>query len=94
MIAMVNITMAFTLDGTMTLVYKDMDTDWPSGLVHKVVKELRSKYQMEDTMIGVELRQMFDKVSMKRNYNSLLLHFSRSVELTLIEYLKEENQLR
>jgi hypothetical protein len=49
-IAMANMTMAFTTDGTMALVYKAMDVDWPSGLAHKVAKELNSKYQPQDTI--------------------------------------------
>jgi hypothetical protein len=66
---MANMTMAFTTDGTMALVYKAMDVDWPSGLAHKVVKELKSKYQPQDSMTHVELRQQLNKVSMKRNDN-------------------------
>jgi hypothetical protein len=49
-ITMANLTMAFTTDGTMALVYEAMDVDRPSGLAHKVVKELKSKYQPHDTI--------------------------------------------
>jgi hypothetical protein len=55
-IAMTNMTMTFTTDGTMALVYNEaMYSDWPSGLVHKVMKELKMKYQPQDMMTQVEL---------------------------------------
>jgi hypothetical protein len=66
-VAMVNLMMTFTMDSTMALVYKDMDSDWPSGLAHKVAKELKSKYQPQDIMTHVELHQMLNKVSIKKS---------------------------
>jgi hypothetical protein len=34
-------TMAFTTDITMVLVFEAMDDDWPSGLAHKVIAEIK-----------------------------------------------------
>ena len=66
-IAMANLTMAFTTDATMALVYESLnDEDWPGGLAHKVIDALKKKYQPQDTMTRVELRQMLNKVSMKK----------------------------
>ena len=54
-LAMANLTMAFTSESTMGLVYKAMSTDWPSGLAHLVVAALFKKYQPQDTITRVEL---------------------------------------
>jgi hypothetical protein len=43
-IAMANLTMAFTTDGTMALVYKAKTGAWPSGLAHLVSLALKKKY--------------------------------------------------
>jgi hypothetical protein len=69
-IVMANMTMAFSTDGIMApLVYEAMDEDWPCGLVHKVVRELKMKHQPWDTMPRVELQQILNMVAMKRNEN-------------------------
>ena len=47
-IAMANLTMAFTSEATMGLVYKAKTNDWPSGLAHLVVAALFKKYQPQD----------------------------------------------
>jgi len=54
-VAMANLSMAFTSEGTMGLVYKAMTTEWPNGLAHLVIKGLFKKYQPQDTMMRVEL---------------------------------------
>jgi hypothetical protein len=64
-ITMSHLVMTFTTDDTMALVYEAMDNEWPSGLAQNVAKELKQKYQPQDTMTCVELRQMLNKVSMK-----------------------------
>jgi hypothetical protein len=64
-LAMANLTMAFTNETTMGLVWKAMNDDWPGGLAHLVVAALFKKYQPQDTITRVELRQMLADVSMQ-----------------------------
>ena len=66
-VAMANLTMAFTGEETMGLIYDAQSQEWPAGLAHKVVKALMSKYQPEDTITRVELRQMLNGVTMKKD---------------------------
>ena len=68
-IAMANMTMAFTSEGTIALVYEAMTDDWPGGLAHKVVAMLKKKYQPQDSMTKVELRKRLAMVSMKKKEN-------------------------
>ena len=42
-IAVLNLTMAFTTDSTMALVYKAKTDGWPNGLAHKIVMALFAK---------------------------------------------------
>jgi hypothetical protein len=58
--------MALTMVGTMSLVFKAMEENWPAGLAHKVVAVMFKKYQPRDTMTRVELCQRLNKVTMKR----------------------------
>ena len=66
-IAMASFTMSFTSEGTMGLVYKAKTTTWPCGLVHTVVAALAKKYQPQDTITRVKLRQKLNKIKMKKN---------------------------
>ena len=66
-VAMATMTMAFSTEGSMGLVYKAITVEWPGGLAHIVVASLFKKYQPQDTITKVELRQMLNKVSMKKN---------------------------
>ena len=66
-VAMANLTMAFTTEATMGLVYKAMSNDWPGGLAHEVTAALLKKYKPEDTISRVELRQKMSEVRMKKN---------------------------
>jgi hypothetical protein len=50
----------------MSLVFEAIDDNWPSGLAHKVISEMKQTYQPQDTMTCVELRQMLNKVVMKK----------------------------
>ena len=65
-VAMANLTMAFTSEGTMKLVYKAMTSDWPSGLAHKVVEKLLKKYQPKDTISQVDMRQKLNSIKCER----------------------------
>jgi hypothetical protein len=65
-LAMANLTMAFTSNTLMGLVWKAMTSDWPSGLAHLIVSALFKKYQPQDTITRVELRQMLNGVKMKK----------------------------
>jgi hypothetical protein len=48
-IAVANMTMAFTTDGArMSLVYKSKASDWPSELAHIISTALKNKYQPQD----------------------------------------------
>ena len=66
-VAVANFTMAFTSEGTMGLIYKATTTDWPSGLSHLIVRALMRKYRPQDTISRVELRQMLNSITMKKD---------------------------
>jgi hypothetical protein len=59
--------MVFRSEGTISMVYKATNADWPDGLVHLIVVAMLSRYMPQDTVTCVELRQMLNKVSMKPN---------------------------
>ena len=65
-LAVANLTMAFTTEATICLVYESVTEEWPSGLAHRIVDALFKKYQPQDTMTKVELRQQLNKVSLKK----------------------------
>jgi hypothetical protein len=65
-IAMANLTMAFTSETTINVVYKAMSIEWPSGLAHLVVAALFKKYRPQDTITRVELRQVLNAIKMKK----------------------------
>ena len=59
--------MAFTSEVAIGLVYKTMCTEWPGGLAHLVVAALfNKKYQLQDTITRVELRQVLNVIKMKK----------------------------
>ena len=66
-VAVANLTMAFTTDKAMSIVYDSATTSWPSGLAWKIIKAMKKKYQPEDTISRVELRRQLNAVTMKRN---------------------------
>jgi hypothetical protein len=50
-IAMVNFTMAFTSEGTISFLYNKAETaDWPNGLASLVKDALKAKYMPQDTV--------------------------------------------
>ena len=49
-VAVANLTMAFTTDEAMSIVYDSATTSWPSGLAWKIIKAMKKKYQPEDTI--------------------------------------------
>jgi hypothetical protein len=49
-VVMANLTVAFTSKGSMSLIYEAKEGDWPMGLAHKVVLEMKQKYHPENTM--------------------------------------------
>jgi hypothetical protein len=62
-----NLSMAFTSEGSMGLVYNSMTSDWPNGLAHLVIIGLFKKYQPQDMVTLVELRQMLNKIRTKKD---------------------------
>jgi len=66
-IAMANLTMAFTSESLLGMVYKAKDSGYPSGCAWKVVDALHRKYIPQDLVSKVELRQALSAVSMKRD---------------------------
>jgi hypothetical protein len=72
-IAMANFTMAFTSEGTMSLIYQAETRAWPNRLASLVTDALKAKYMPQDTVTRVELRQMLNKVSMKPNSNPAVI---------------------
>jgi hypothetical protein len=70
---MANFTMAFTSEGTMSLIYQAETRAWLNGLASLVTDALKAKYMPQDTVTRVELRQMLNKVSMKPNSNPAVI---------------------
>ena len=68
--AMAHLTMTFTSESSIASDYEAMTPEWPSGLAHVVVTALKKKYQPQDTMTRVELRQHLNRVSMKKDEDS------------------------
>lgn len=66
-IAVANLTMAFTTDSTMSMVYKAQTDDWPSGKAHEIVEILMKKFKPADTMSRVEMRVALTKIKMKKD---------------------------
>jgi hypothetical protein len=65
-IAISNLTLAFSTEAMMGLVYKAMTTSFPSGLAYMVVEALFKKFRPQDTITRVELRQMLNSIKMKK----------------------------
>ena len=66
---MANYTMAFTSEGTISLIYEAETTEWPNGLACLVTEALKQRFMPQDTMTRIELRRMLNRVSMKPNGN-------------------------
>jgi hypothetical protein len=49
-IAIANFTMAFTSEGTISLVYKSSTADWLDGLAHLIVVAMLQRYMPQDTV--------------------------------------------
>jgi hypothetical protein len=64
---MANLMMAFTSEVTMGLVFKAKTAGWLSGLAHLVVSGLNKKYNPQDTISRVELRQRLSAIRTKKN---------------------------
>ena len=65
-VAMANLTMAFGTEALMGLIEKSKSREWPNGLACRVVERMFQKYQPEDTISKVEMRQELSKVRMKK----------------------------
>jgi hypothetical protein len=72
-IAVANLTIAFTAEGTMALACESVSPEWPSGLAHLIVKAMFSKCQPQDTVNRVELRGRLNKVSIKKGQDPELI---------------------
>jgi hypothetical protein len=66
-IAFANLTMAFTTEALMGLIYKARTQDWPNGLAWLVMKEVHKKYFPKDLVSKIELRRALNAVSMKKD---------------------------
>ncbi len=53
-VTMVNLTMTFETEGSLRMIYKSMNKDWPEGLAHEVVAQLFKKYSPENRISRVE----------------------------------------
>ena len=62
-----NLTMAFSTNEAMTMIYDAGTPEWPSGLAWKIMESMKKKFAPNDTISKVELRRQLNKISMKRN---------------------------
>jgi hypothetical protein len=63
-IAMACLTMAFTTDAAMSVVFKAKTTEWPGGLAWMVMDMMRKKYSPQDLVTRAELRNKLNNLSM------------------------------
>jgi hypothetical protein len=63
-IAMACLTMAFTTDAAMSVVFKAKTTEWPGGLAWMVMDLMRKKYRPQDLVTRAELRNKLNNLSM------------------------------
>ena len=61
-----NITMAFTIEMLLGMVYQGITTVWPSGLADTVVDALFKKYVLQDLVYNTELRRELDASRMNK----------------------------
>ena len=66
-VAMANLTMAFTTEQLIGMIYKAANDDWPSGLAYKVIESLFKKYVPQDLVSKIELRRALSAISMKKD---------------------------
>jgi hypothetical protein len=72
-VAMANFAMAFTTESQMGMIYKAVTTEYPGGLAHLVVQALFKKYEPDDKITRVEMREQLTKVSMKAHQDPTTL---------------------
>ena len=65
-IAIANLTIAFTSELLIGMVYQERTTNWPSGLEHMVMDALFKKIVPQDLVSKVELRRALNAVNMKK----------------------------
>ena len=63
--AMYYLTLAFTTEAMMGVIFTAQTAEWPSGLAYLVVVALFDKFRPKDTISRVELRMQLAKLSMK-----------------------------
>jgi hypothetical protein len=71
--ALANLTMAFTTEALMGMIYKARTTDWPNGLAWMVMKQIHTKYFPKDLVPKIEIRRALNCVSMKKEDDPALL---------------------
>ena len=65
--AMYYLTLAFTTDAMMGVIFTSQTAEWPSGLAYLVVAALYNKFRPKDTISRVEMRMKLARLSMKPN---------------------------
>eukprot|EP00957_Ditylum_brightwellii_P208978 15359734-Ditylum_brightwellii.AAC.1 len=65
-VAMCNLTMAFTTESLMGLIYSAISPAWLSGKAHVVVVLLHEKYAPKDLVSKIELRRNLNSILMKK----------------------------
>jgi len=80
-VAVANLTMAFTTESLIGMVYKSMDENWLGGQAWKIVEALFEKHIPQDMVSKVELRRSLNKVVMKKdNHPSVLFETLSGIE--------------
>ena len=70
---MTYLTLAFTMEMNINMIAKVQTDEWPNGLAYLVVRELLRWYKPNDNISRVEVRQMLNKLMMKKNEDPSLL---------------------
>eukprot|EP00591_Stephanopyxis_turris_P000610 CAMPEP_0195508876 /NCGR_PEP_ID=MMETSP0794_2-20130614/1972_1 /TAXON_ID=515487 /ORGANISM="Stephanopyxis turris, Strain CCMP 815" /LENGTH=163 /DNA_ID=CAMNT_0040635957 /DNA_START=67 /DNA_END=558 /DNA_ORIENTATION=+ len=72
-VAMANLTMAFTTEALIGMVYQAQTSLWSSGLTYVIVDALHKKYIPKDLVSKIELRRELNAVSMKKDDDPAVL---------------------
>eukprot|EP00957_Ditylum_brightwellii_P159047 12104969-Ditylum_brightwellii.AAC.2 len=71
--AMCNLTMVFTTESLMGLIYAAITNDWLTGLTYMVIMAMHEKYSPKDLISKVKLRRELYVVLMKKDEDPAVL---------------------
>ena len=77
------LTLALNTELLLSSMNNSNDRNWPSGLAWKVVEKLKEKYQLNDRVSRVELRQKLNRIEIGKTDNPSQL-FEQIVSIKIV----------